>query len=138
MEISLKWDSFQLTEMFKHPVIMAWELGAQMLSSDGAKVSLANQPTLDASQLDRLIFIISMSIKDVSTFIAGFGFAEQHGFISEKLAMMVLDNSFPDQMRLYNKNLDYGVADIPTFEGYAPVSSTQAAGGSQFLRGAKE
>ena len=71
-----------------------------------------------------LIFIISITIKDVSTFIAGFGFAEQHGFISEKLAMMVLDNSFPDQIRLYNKNLDYGVAEIPTFEGYTPISST--------------
>jgi len=50
--------------------------------------------------------------------------------------MMVLDNSFPDQIKLYNKNLDYGVAEIPTFKGYAPVSST----GSWWLaipRGAK-
>jgi len=104
-------------------VIMAWELGAQMLSSDGAKVSLTNQPTVDAFNWVS-DFYNQYKIKDVSTFIAGFGFAEQHGFISEKLAMMVLDNSFPDQIRLYNKNLDYGVAEIPTFEGYAPVSST--------------
>ena len=104
-------------------VIMAWELGAQMLLNDGAKVSLANKPTLDA--LNWIVnFYNQYGIKEISTFIAGFGFAEQHGFISEKLAMMVLDNSFPDQMKLYNKNLDYGVADIPTFEGYKPVSST--------------
>lgn len=104
-------------------VIMAWELGAQMLSSDGEKVSLTNQPTVDAFNWISN-FYNQYKVKDVSTFIAGFGFAEQHGFISEKLAMMVLDNSFPDQIRLYNKNLDYGVAEIPTFEGYAPVSST--------------
>ncbi len=104
-------------------VIMAWELGAQMLSSDGAKVSLTNQPTVDAFNWVSN-FYNQYKIKDVSTFIAGFGFAEQHGFISEKLAMMVLDNSFPDQIRLYNKNLDYGVAEIPTFEGHTPVSST--------------
>lgn len=104
-------------------IIMAWELGAQMLSSDGLKVSLTNQPTLDAFNWIEN-FYNQYLLKDVSTFIAGFGFAEQHGFISEKLAMMILDNSFPDQIKHYNKNLEYGVADIPTFEGHQPVSST--------------
>jgi len=116
-------------------IIMAWELGAQILSIDGAKVNLTNQPTIEAFNWT-VNFYSQFNIKDVSTFIAGFGFAEQHGFISEKIAMMVLDNSFPDQIKLYNKNLDYGVAEIPTFKGYAPVSST----GSWWLaipRGAK-
>jgi len=104
-------------------ILMAWELGAQMLSPDGNKVSLTNQPTIDA--LNWLVnYYNRYNIKDVSTFTAGFGFADQHGFISERLAMMVLDNSFPDQIKLYNKNLDYGVTEIPTFEGCAPVSST--------------
>ncbi len=104
-------------------IIMAWELGAKILSDDGTKVSLTNQPTVDA--FNWLVnFYDQYKLKDVSTFIAGFGFAEQHGFISEKLAMMILDNSFPDQINLYNKNLEYGVADIPTFEGHKPVSST--------------
>ncbi len=104
-------------------VIMAWELGAQMLSNDGAKVSLTNKPTLDAFNWI-VNFYNQYNLKDISTFVAGFGFAEQHGFISEKLGMMILDNSFPDQIKLYNKNLDYGVADIPAFEGHPPVSST--------------
>lgn len=116
-------------------VLMAWELGAKMLSDNGDKVSLTNKPTLDAFNWINN-FYNQYKITDVSTFSAGFGYADQHGFISEKLAMMVLDNSFPDQIKRYNKNLDYGVADIPTFEGYAPVSST----GSWWLaipRGAK-
>jgi multiple sugar transport system substrate-binding protein len=104
-------------------LIMAWELGARMLSDDGSKVSLTNEPTLGA--FNWLVnYYDKYRLKEVSSFQAGFGFADQHGFISEKLAMMVLDNSFPDQIKLYNENLDYGVAEIPTFEGYAPVSST--------------
>ena len=116
-------------------LLMAWQLGAQMLSDDGATVSLSNQPTIDAFNW-LITFYDKFKIKEVSTFEAGFGFAEQHGFISEKLAMMVLDNSFPDQIELYNKNLDYGVAEIPTFEGLPSVSSS----GSWWLaipRGAK-
>ena len=104
-------------------VMMAWELGAQMLSDDGRKVSLNNIPTIDAFNW-LVSFYDQYKLNDVSTFTAGFGFADQHGFISEKLAMMVLDNSFPDQINLYNKSLDYGVADIPTFEGHSPISST--------------
>jgi ABC-type glycerol-3-phosphate transport system substrate-binding protein len=104
-------------------VLMAWELGVQMLLDEGRKVSLSNIPTIDAFNWI-VSFYDKYKLKDVSTFTAGFGFADQHGFISEKLAMMILDNSFPDQINRYNKNLDYGVADIPTFEGHSAVSST--------------
>lgn len=104
-------------------VLMAWELGVQMLLDEGRKVSLSNKPTIDAFNWI-VSFYDKYKLKDVSTFTAGFGFADQHGFISEKLAMMILDNSFPDQINRYNKNLDYGVADIPTFEGHSAVSST--------------
>lgn len=104
-------------------IIMSWELGAQMLTEDGSKVNLTSPATLKA--FDWILdYYNRYTIKDISTFVAGFGFAEQHGFISEKLGMMILDNSFPDQINLYNKNLEYSVAEIPTFNGYAPVSST--------------
>ncbi len=102
-------------------VIMAWERGAQMLINDGTKVSLANQPTIDAFKW-MADYYEQYNVKDVSSFQAGFGFAEQQGFVAEKLAMMVLDNSFPDQINHYNKNLEFGVAEIPTFEGFEPVS----------------
>jgi len=104
-------------------LLMAWELGAQMLVENGTKVNLTDEPTIKAFNWIEN-FYKQYPVKNVSTFSAGFGFADQHGFISEKLAMMVLDNSFPDQIKLYNKNLEYGVADIPTFDGYDPVSST--------------
>lgn len=104
-------------------LLMAWELGAQMLLNNGTKILLTDEPTLKAFNWI-MNYYKDNKVKDVSTFSAGFGFADQHGFISEKLAMMVLDNSFPDQIKLYNKNLEYGVADIPSFEGYSPVSST--------------
>lgn len=104
-------------------LLMAWELGARMLSDNGTKVNLTDEPTIKAFNWI-VDYYEQYPVKAVAGFTAGFGFADQHGFISEKLAMMVLDNSFPDQIKRYNKNLDYGVADIPTFKGYAPVSST--------------
>lgn len=115
--------------------LMAWELGAEMLTNNGTKVNLTGKANVDAFKWIA-DYYNKYNIKNISTFQAGFGFAEQHGFISEKLAMMVLDNSFPDQIKRYNKNLEYGVADIPTFEGHSPVSYT----GSWWLaipRGAK-
>lgn len=116
-------------------IIMAWELGAEILGGNGTKVNLSNPPVVNA--LDWIVkYHDTFPLKEVSTFSAGFGFADQHGFTSEKVAMMILDNSFPDQLHLYNPGLEYGVADIPTFEGYKPVSLT----GSWWLaipRGAK-
>ena len=38
--------------------------------------------------------------------------------------MMVLDNTFIDQIKLYNPKLDYGVSIIPSFEGYETSSSS--------------
>jgi multiple sugar transport system substrate-binding protein len=62
--------------------------------------------------------------EDVAAFMAGLGFADQHGFIAEKVAMMVLDSGFPDQIRAYRPGLDYGVALIPTFPGHHTASSS--------------
>lgn len=104
-------------------LLMSWELGSEMLTDNGSKVNLSGEPTVKAFSWIA-DYYKKYKVKDVSSFSAGFGYADQHGFISEKLAMMVLDNSFPDQIKLYSKNLEYGVADIPTFKGYAPVSST--------------
>jgi multiple sugar transport system substrate-binding protein len=72
----------------------------------------------------------------VAAFMAGFGFADQHGFITEKVAMMILDSGFPDQIKNYNPGMEYGVALIPSFAG----RPTASASGSWWLaipRGAK-
>jgi multiple sugar transport system substrate-binding protein len=50
--------------------------------------------------------------------------------------MMLLDSSFPDQIKRYRPDLDYGVAIIPSFQGYP----TASASGSWWLgipRGAR-
>ena len=46
-------------------------------------------------------------VNDVAAFMGGFGFADQHGFIAEKVAMMVLDSSFPDQIKAYRPDLTF-------------------------------
>ncbi len=116
-------------------MLMAWELGANLLTNNGKKVNLS-----DAAMIRALKWVVDYfkiyPIKNVSSFMAGFGYAEQHGFISQKVAMMVLDNTFPDQIKLYNPNLDYGVSTIPSFKGFQTASSS----GSWWLgipRGAK-
>jgi multiple sugar transport system substrate-binding protein len=62
-------------------------------------------------------------VDDLKAFTAGLGTADQHGFLSGKLGMAVLDLSFLDQIETYAPGLDYGVAPIPTFPGRPTASS---------------
>jgi multiple sugar transport system substrate-binding protein len=102
-------------------MLMAWERGATFLSADGTTVTLADSAV--RTSLDWIAdFYSRYPLDDVAAFMGGFGFAEQHGFLAEKVAMMVLDNSFPDQIRAYRPDLEYGVALVPTFPGCGPVS----------------
>jgi multiple sugar transport system substrate-binding protein len=102
---------------------MAWQLGADFLTDNGTKVNLDNPQMIEALNWE-VDYFNDYPLNKVSSFIAGFGYAEQHGFISEKVAMMILDNTFIDQIKLYNNKLDYGVAIIPSFEGYKTASSS--------------
>ena len=104
-------------------MLMAWELGAKLLINRNTKVNLT-----DSSMVRALNWVVNYfkvyPISDVSQFMAGFGYAEQQGFISQKLAMMVLDNTFPDQIKTYKPSLQYGVTMIPSFKGYPTASSS--------------
>lgn len=102
-------------------MIMSWEMGAKFLSADGKTVTLADSAVRTA--LGWIAdFYARYPVDDVAAFMGGFGFAEQHGFITEKVAMMVLDSSFPDQIKAYRPDLEYGVAMVPSFEGCPPAS----------------
>lgn len=102
-------------------MVMSWEMGAKFLSDDGKTVTLADSAVKTA--LGWIAdFYTRYPVDDVAAFMGGFGFAEQHGFIAGKVAMMVLDSSFPDQIKAHRPDLDYGVALVPTFEGRAPCS----------------
>ena len=116
-------------------VLMAWQLGARFLSDDGAKVQLANPEAVRALQ-----WVVDMyndyDRHEITTFISSFGYAEQHAFLSDKVAMMCLQNPFIEQIQIYRPDMDYTVCPIPSFEGY----STASASGSFWVgipRGAK-
>ncbi len=117
------------------PLIIAFELGAKFISDDGTKVKL-NDPLIEKAFQWEHDFFDVYSVEEVTAFMGGFGYGNQHGFISEKVAMLVNDNSFIDQIKKYKPDLDYGVALIPTMDDLPSVSSA----GSWWLaipRGAK-
>jgi multiple sugar transport system substrate-binding protein len=104
-------------------LLMAWQLGAEFLTNNGTEVNLTNTQMIRALNWE-VEFFDEYPLNEISAFMAGFGYADQHGFISEKVAMMVLDNTFIDQINVYKPDLDYGVAVIPTFEGFETASSS--------------
>jgi len=102
-------------------MLMAWQRGATFLSSDGTRVRIADSSVVEGLRWIQQ-FYEEYDQRDVAAFIGGLGFADQHGFIAGKLAMMILDSSFPDQIKAYKPDLDYGVAMVPTFPGGPPAS----------------
>lgn len=102
--------------------LMAWERGAQFLSPDGATVTLDTPAVREALQW-MADYYAAYGVDALKAFTAGLGTADQHGFLSGKLGMAVLDLSFLDQIRAYAPGLDYGVAPIPTFPGRPSASS---------------
>jgi multiple sugar transport system substrate-binding protein len=117
------------------PMLMAWELGARFMSDDGKTVYLDNAELVKGLEWT-VDFYKEYPHTDVAAFMAGFGFADQHPFMSEKVAMMVIDNTFPAQVRIYKPGLDYGIAIIPTFQGY-PTASSSGSWWMAIPRGAK-
>lgn len=104
------------------PLIIAFELGAKFINDNGTKVKLTEPAVEKAFQWEHDFFDL-YSVDEVSAFMGGFGYGNQHGFISERVAMIINDNSFLDQIKKYKPDLDYGVAMIPTFDGSSSVSS---------------
>lgn len=102
--------------------LMAWQQGAQFLSPDGATVSL-DTPEVQRAMEWMADFYGAYGVDDLKAFTAGLGTADQHGFLSGKLGMAVLDLSFLEQIADYAPGLDYGVAPIPTFPGRPSASS---------------
>jgi len=103
--------------------VMALELGAEFKNSAGKKVNLTDTKVIKAFN-EELELFNGNSVEEVNAFMGSFGYGSQHGFISGKIGMMILDNTFIDQIKLYNPELNYGVAEIPAFEGTGTKSST--------------
>src|SRR5690606_35880457 len=104
------------------PMIMAWRRDADFLQGD-TLVTMDNNELMSA--LDWVEqFYAEYTFESILGFRAGLGIADQQGFISGKLSMMVLDNTFIDQIGRYAPNLDYGVSVIPTWPDGKLVGST--------------
>jgi multiple sugar transport system substrate-binding protein len=104
-------------------ILMCWQLGAEFLTDGDSRISMNNEAAVRAfSWLSD--FYGEFALQEVSAFMAGFGYAEQHGFLSEKVAMMILDSSFLDQIDRYRPGLEFGVALVPAFPGTTTVSSS--------------
>jgi multiple sugar transport system substrate-binding protein len=104
------------------PMLMAWQNGAEFVRDDSV-VTMHHQSLLDALAWIQGYYS-DYGLDQILGFRAGLGIADQHGFISERLSMMVLDNTFTDQLERYAPSLDYGVAIIPTWEGRETAGST--------------
>lgn len=121
--------------------LMAWQLGAEYLSTDGKTVSLTTPPVFRSFTWTR-DYYDDYDFDEVQAFIgglgtgSGLGTGEQHGFLTDKLSMIVLDMGFLKRLERYRPDLDFGVVQTPSFEGYP----TASASGSWWLgipRGAK-
>lgn len=116
-------------------IVLAWQLGAKFLFDNGTRVSLSEPATVQALEWVR-DFHQNYDAEALTAFIAGFGYADQHAFVSGKVAMMMLSHNYVDFIAQHGKNMDYGLAVIPAFPGRPSASSS----GSWWLgipRGAK-
>jgi multiple sugar transport system substrate-binding protein len=102
--------------------VMAWQEGASYLSPDGTTVTLATPEVERAFQWMADYYAV-YGVNALKSFTAGFGSADQHGFLAGRVAMAILDLSFLDQIERFSPGLDYGVAPIPTFPGGPSASS---------------
>jgi ABC-type glycerol-3-phosphate transport system substrate-binding protein len=104
-------------------IVQAWQLGAKILIDNGTRVSLTNPASVEALEWVTN-FHKDYDMDQVSAFIAGFGYAEQHAFLSDKVAMMMLPNTYTDYINDYRPNMEYTVSSIPTFPGKLSASAS--------------
>ncbi len=117
-------------------LIMAWEKGASFLSPDGKVVSLMNPEYIGAMQW-LMDYLKPYPTDKLEAFAAGFGYGDQHAFTSQKVAMMILPDIFPDYIKHHAPGLDYGTALTPTFPG-CPIASSTGSWWLAIPRGCKD
>ncbi len=101
--------------------LIAWQKGVKYVQEGGETVALHVPELLDGFKWT-IEFYQDYDLESVQAFIGGLGTGEQHGFLTGKLAMVVLDMSFLDLLARYRPDMDFGVTEIPSFDGYPTVS----------------
>ena len=104
-------------------IVLAWQMGAEFLTDNGTRVSLTNEASVRALEWVA-DFYQEYDRKKIGAFIAGFGYAEQHAFLADKVAMMMLANTFVENIADYRPEMDYSVCIIPSDDGYPSASSS--------------
>ena len=115
--------------------LMAWQLEADFLAPDGEQVQLATPP-VERAFAWTCDFYAERDLNAFAAFIGGLGTKDQHGFLTGKLAMAVLDMSFLGEIERHRPDLEFGVVSLPTFEN----GKSASVSGSWWLgipRGAK-
>ncbi len=102
--------------------LMAWQQDADFLSPDGRTVRL-DTPAMRQSLQWIADFYAAYGVDNLKAFTSGLGSADQHGFMSGRIGMAVLDLSYLEQLARYAPDIEYGVAPIPTFPGRPTASS---------------
>lgn len=116
--------------------LMAWQLGAGFVNKQQSQAQMTHPAVLQALEWVTT-FQKGYNAKKLATFMSSFGFADQHAFLSDKVAMMCLQNTFIEQIDNYRPDMDYTVCTIPSFPG----TPTASASGSFWIgipRGAKK
>lgn len=116
-------------------VLIAWQLGSDFRSADGTRAQMLDSGVVAGIEFIRQFFT-RYPLDQVAAFQGTLGMGEQHGFIADRVAMMILDSSFPDQIKAFKPSMDYGVAMIPTFEG-RPTASQSGSWWIAIPRGAR-
>ncbi len=104
-------------------LVIALEKGAKLVIDDGTKINFTDSRMTEALKWEKDYFD-QVTYDEVNSFMGGFGYASQHGFIAGKVSMMILDNTFIDQIEKYDKSLNFGVAPIPSVGASESISST--------------
>jgi ABC-type glycerol-3-phosphate transport system substrate-binding protein len=103
------------------PIILAWQLGTDFLVDNGQSLNL-NNPEMHRACQWILDYMGDFQLDKLSAFTAGFGYGDQHCFVSEKIAMMILPSTFPEHIECYHPDLEYSIGMIPSFKGYETTS----------------
>ena len=108
------WDNL-LPSVMQTSLLIAWELGATLISADGKEAQLDDPRMVKALQWV-VDYYSNYDINRVRAFRGTFGYDAQHCFISEKVGMFIGSNFNMDNLERYRPDIDYGIASIPVPE----------------------
>lgn len=115
------WDNL-LPSIMQTSLLMAWEMGAELISENGEVVELDDERMEKALQWV-VDYYDKYDINKIRAFRGTFGYDAQHCFISGKVGMFIGSNFNMDNLKRYRPDIDYGVSQIPAIYKGGPTAS---------------